>query len=941
MSDPFSIVGLAAAIAQFLDIGFRLVHEAKEIYDSNAGTRQDLAELQLVVEDIRLLNQDICSSLPFQPLSKDDLAIRALADQCNVIADSLLAELAPLEVNNQAKYRMLESVRVSMSAFTRRKAIQRLWDRLRMMETQLRERVARATQKEHYSSIMLVLESLRREVEDAGLTTSNQITNFKDPIAYATAPTASNSGKRYAVDLSGLHLALTDLLQEGRLVEHRQRIIESLTFKAMTKRHSQIDNAHFNTLDWVLDKSTTTLSRWLEEEGGIYWVTGLAGSGKSTLMKYISDHDRTKIALKLWAGEERLFVASFYFWNVGVDMQKSQLGLLQSILYQILRFDPSLVSQVCPNHQGSEPWDITELKNAFADLASAASSARFCFFIDGLDEYDGSEWEIIKVLKTLAQSKNVKICASSRPWAAFEKELTHPERMFMLQDFTRRDMENYVHSMLTDNDTFQELVRRDSRCLGLVPEIAERANGVWLWVFLVVRDLTRDIKNGETYTTLEARLRSLPQELNQYFTRILNRIDPFFRKDTARIFLIAVESASPLPLFALSFLESELKDERYALYSDVKTLTTTEISNVCADLRLQLQARCGDLLLVRTDEAEDAFFKHSVDFLHRTVRDFLRDNHHTALHSLVPQHFCSQKTLCRMLLALIKCYPVENFRRSLNGLFTLVDEFLYYAYELEQLGQAASQFPLLDEIDRVMTIHAKAEHVHWSNGRDSPTNTTYVQWVERGHCSYLGLATQARLLHYVEYVLDRDPSQLKKKGRPLLDYALRPTRVTPSGLPYFRDREVSGLEKDLVASLLYRGADPNKRIHIYGGQTVWELFVLYAHERGKSSASGYDNAFYEVACLLLDCNANLNHTVHLPSMQTHLGTTARYKSQVAVERYQVSAKELLSAVFTPAQMMTLDHITGGAKLRAENRAMGWMEWFTSMISGTRSNDRSR
>jgi hypothetical protein len=644
-------------------------------------------------------------------------------------------------------------------------------------------------------------------------------------------------------------------------------------------------------------------------------------------MKYVSDHEKTKTALKRWAGGDRLFIASFYFWNAGLDMQKSQLGLLQSILHQILRFNPALVSQVCPNHQGSEPWDLAELKDVFAHLVNATSSAKFCFFVDGLDEYDGSEWEIIDILKTLTQSQNVKICASSRPWSAFQKEFGHAQRMFLLQEFTKGDMENYVDSMLAKNDTFRQLAHKDARCYQLVVEIAERANGVWLWVFLVVRDLLRDINTGETYSTLNARLRSLPGELNQYFGRILNRIDPFFRKDTARIFLITVESASPLPLFALEFLESESMDEDYAVKASVDPLKIDTIAKTCARWRLQLHARCGDLLLVRTDDTEDGFFKHSIDFLHRTVRDFLRDNHHTALHGQTAKDFCSKRTLCRMLLALLKCYPVESFRRSSNGLFTLVDEILYYAYELEQLGHAPSQFALLYEIDRVMTIHAKEERTHWTNGRDPPTNTTYVQWIERGHCSYLGLVTQARLRYYVEYALDRDPNQLAKKGRPLLDYALRPTRVTPSDLPYFHEREATGIETGLVETLLSRGADPNQRIHIYGGQTTWELFVLFAYEMLKGSKSK-NLPFFDTACLLLQHGADLDQPVLFPSVQTHLGTTARYRTQVAVERHHAPARELLASGLSREQMAMLDSILREVRHRAESRGVvtfpGWI-----------------
>lgn len=84
-----------------------------------------------------------------------------------------------------------------------------------------------------------------------------------------------------------------------------------------------------------------------------------------------------------------LFIASFYFQNAGVNIQKYQLGLLQSILYQILGFEPRLVPRICSKHQGSEPWGITELIDIFSRLADTASSARFCLFIDRLNKYDG------------------------------------------------------------------------------------------------------------------------------------------------------------------------------------------------------------------------------------------------------------------------------------------------------------------------------------------------------------------------------------------------------------------------------------------------------------------------------------------------------------------------------------------------------------------------
>lgn len=97
MADPLSILSVAASITQFRDLGYRLIKGVKEIHDSAQGALEEVAELKLVAEDIKNLNQDFTSNLSSsRPLSKDDIAIRALAGKCNALADELLRELRPL-----------------------------------------------------------------------------------------------------------------------------------------------------------------------------------------------------------------------------------------------------------------------------------------------------------------------------------------------------------------------------------------------------------------------------------------------------------------------------------------------------------------------------------------------------------------------------------------------------------------------------------------------------------------------------------------------------------------------------------------------------------------------------------------------------------------------------------------------------------------------------
>jgi hypothetical protein len=115
------------------------------------------------------------------------------------------------------------------------------------------------------------------------------------------------------------------------IVQHR--ILESLAFEGMYGRYEVVDDAHFKTLRWIFndsldddqaavkderddkdvnedkneDEAKTSarelLLNWMSSGAGIFHISGKLGSGKSTLMKYLCDHDRTKSSLKEWAGK--------------------------------------------------------------------------------------------------------------------------------------------------------------------------------------------------------------------------------------------------------------------------------------------------------------------------------------------------------------------------------------------------------------------------------------------------------------------------------------------------------------------------------------------------------------------------------------------------------------------------------------------------------------
>ena len=75
-------------------------------------------------------------------------------------------------------------------------------------------------------------------------------------------------------------------------------------------------------------------------------------------------------------------------------------------------------------------------------------------------------------------------------------------RKIRLQDLTWLDIKRFVTDELEENRYFRELRALDNRCQDLVTEIVDRADGVFLWVSLVVLSLRRGLTNADTVPEL-------------------------------------------------------------------------------------------------------------------------------------------------------------------------------------------------------------------------------------------------------------------------------------------------------------------------------------------------------------------------------------------------------------------------------------------------------
>jgi hypothetical protein len=102
--------------------------------------------------------------------------------------------------------------------------------------------------------------------------------------------------------------------------------------------------------------------------------------------------------------------------------QRSQTGLLRSLLYQLLKGLKEIIKIVLEEEwdyfafgrTGNLPgrrWSFPKPEKAFCEVMRLiAHENKICFFIDGLDEFEGDPEPLVFLLRHISEFLNVKIC---------------------------------------------------------------------------------------------------------------------------------------------------------------------------------------------------------------------------------------------------------------------------------------------------------------------------------------------------------------------------------------------------------------------------------------------------------------------------------------------------------------------------------------------------
>jgi hypothetical protein len=543
-------------------------------------------------------------------------------------------------------------------------------------------------------------------------------------------------------------------IPESREAMLQAYFIESLRYQEMEYREAHVSDAHQETFRWLFDggKSDLQFTDWLESDSKLYWITGKAGSGKSTLMKFIDRYgrqpdgrSRTREHLAVWAGHTTLITASFYFWASGTSMENSQKGLFTTLLFQIFSLRPDIIPDVLPEDwewaclfgrsSALPQWSEAELRRMFYDTVTALTTLRtfkLCLLIDGLDEFDGDPWDIVRFTRRLKDLPNIKLCVSSRPWLVFEDAFKQQPSL-MLQDITGSDIERFVRSKFEGDDGFKRLQQRDaeyaSRFLG---NITEKSSGVFLWVEIVVSSLLAGLSQDDRISDLQRRLDALPADLEKLYIAILDQLDPYYFQHASQYFIMTLESR--LPPVALAFLYADDESPETALQMQVAPTSGDENLSRISTLRRRLNSRCKGLLEVGPG--------HRVQYLHRTVRDYLNNEDTRTKLQKAAGDFDSHLRFCCGYLSLLK---------TLDSQVTNPVPFVKFC--LESAGKAKQNggmvIKLVDCLREVIPLVASADQAH-DIYNALPDEHSISPWVSQPHyASFLALAVRHGVEPYV------------------------------------------------------------------------------------------------------------------------------------------------------------------------------------------------
>jgi hypothetical protein len=341
--------------------------------------------------------------------------------------------------------------------------------------------------------------------------------------------------------------------------------------------------------------------------------------------------------------------------------------------------------------------------------------------------------------------------------------------------------------------------------------------------------------------------------------------------------------------------------------------------------------------------------QYRVDFLHRTVRDFLmQENMRCLIESRSAQNFDVRAELCRLSLAQIKALPdipltYASSKRIRTQIEHLVCDLISYAHEVE-IYDGLPETLVLNELQIALSAYFNSQNTRGAN---------LGVFRDFGSCEFLATFVKAGLCLYVAQRLDEQPEIMSRadKKPSLLEITLN-TPASGFGLKgAFKSDSLFDIEMAKV--LLLRGADPNGPYASFGKQvskgrhstssriqekTVWSAFLRMCLER-QTHFQSLPIEVFQVAELFIRHGADMDATCSVTTeywskgkrttLQLLRGAKATTETRAIIlsERtHNIYPLDILQKILLPEQLEQILTLVKERKRPKPLGLWGWLGW---------------
>ena len=417
-------------------------------------------------------------------------------------------------------------------------------------------------------------------------------------------------------------------------------------------------------------------------------------------------------------------------------------------------------------------WTETRLLNTFGTFLTQTFVDIAVFLcIDGLDELEGEYANVVKMISSLSAQTHVKICMSSRPLWVFENAFAGMPNL-RLQDLTYDSIWSYTHSRLIDmiEPRHFDSATAEVNLRHLMAKIVRRAEGVFLWVVVAVRNLREGLQNLVDLDELERDIERLPAGIENLYIQILSRIKPMYRRDAARFLQIVLYDLTFLPLDVrrMYFIDQEqVKGDVPLVF---KKTQAQMLAEACGRMKTRVLSHTLGLLDVIPCQVDDNYSRifdqesrpmNEIKIYHRTVVEFLVHNDRAKeflKEAGLVEHIClyiARGTLTNMLYCLH-----ANRKITPNSFFVYFDHLCMIMMEISHAERliGTAQFHLMESFPPLSFV---LEVIEDEIARQIPKLAFVSGGASVIIIDVVGMAAYFRMQHFICKVLGLPAAQLQ------------------------------------------------------------------------------------------------------------------------------------------------------------------------------------